>query len=912
MDNKKPLILVPPMSEPMKKLKEVLEGIAAEENIDIFSVEDQKEFGQLVGSGGQALVIMSNAKLCATLLQEYRSIIAKNHTKVILLTPKEIPAKTLVKFTKIGLTESILENSPPKTLLYKVKLLLRSIKVVQKEETNQQLIKSMLDLGHRTKMAEEILNEKNADNEEGNQNQNSNNNKKNFSNDDEGGLDYLSNLTGKKKQSEDVIETHWKTKKEKEFDLDLDNTKSEEDKNAINDIDMYYRGRKKIEETEIDIDREHSNQKHKDSEEEEVDDHLSLKRKKETINEIEISKKEDERNEADEEIENPNYNQGTGEEIQLNLEKSKRHEALDEETDEDLNDIQNKLLKEIEIEKEKKNRTQDEEEANAHYKGKITNQDELELESDDGDKNTNDSTEIELEREKKKEAINDESDDSEINRDDKINELALEKQNSEEDNENEMIDNYLRGKIDNAKTIELNIEETEKQASKETVIELDSNSNQEHSSADVEIEVAEKNNQNLTDKTDLEDGELRQEKLLSEVTTEEMRQEQMVRTDDLEDLEQKENKSEESNEKEHRQEKMMTLDDDNELNDVRKNENENEDDLNRKAARNKGLDLEAGDPNNVHEGKTEHITTYYKTGENKSKDQDWNLPQNKKDTIISLKKTKSEDINIEALKRTNSGEITIDYRKLKEEFEQLSRGELAENSEFSSGNYQGSNGQKIIEDQYKVFEVNPGGFEFAIEIINLLYSPDLKNVDIYRIVAEQLLKEHKAYITTYQYVLKDKSYTESFNTYLDFSKDISDEIKNEFNEIKESKENLALFASFSMPTYLCRSIPDNGSFWRDIELPQWADKELFDKKMELIYPFFDGVDRMGYAHIYFPNGINPKNDKSIQVTIEMLRTVFLDTIQRSKANEDKIEEKTEAKNNVLDIFSGFFGKKKAS
>ena len=145
MENKKQLVIVPPMSEPLQKLNEVLQGIASDENMEISIVDDAKELAQFLGTSGQCLVAFSNAKKCATFLQENRFLLAKSHSKVILLTPKEIPAKTLIKFTKVGLTESILENSPPKTLLYKVKLLLRSIKTITPQLDKDQVVKSMLD-----------------------------------------------------------------------------------------------------------------------------------------------------------------------------------------------------------------------------------------------------------------------------------------------------------------------------------------------------------------------------------------------------------------------------------------------------------------------------------------------------------------------------------------------------------------------------------------------------------------------------------------------------------------------------------------------------------------------------------------------------------------------------------------------
>lgn len=143
MENKKQLIIIPPMSEALKKLNEVLEGISVDENVEISIIDDLKELSQFIASTGQCLILASNAKKCATFLQDNKTILLKSHCKTILFTPKEIPAKTLIKFTKIGLTESILESSPPKTFLYKVKLLLRSIKTAKPQEDAEKLVKSL-------------------------------------------------------------------------------------------------------------------------------------------------------------------------------------------------------------------------------------------------------------------------------------------------------------------------------------------------------------------------------------------------------------------------------------------------------------------------------------------------------------------------------------------------------------------------------------------------------------------------------------------------------------------------------------------------------------------------------------------------------------------------------------------------
>ena len=120
------------MSKPVQKLKDILEGVAIEENIDISLIDDLKELKQFIGSSGQCLTVFSNAKKCATFLKENKFLITLNHSKVTLFTANEIPGKTLAKLVKFGLTEAILENVAPKTMIYKIKFILRSIKASSK------------------------------------------------------------------------------------------------------------------------------------------------------------------------------------------------------------------------------------------------------------------------------------------------------------------------------------------------------------------------------------------------------------------------------------------------------------------------------------------------------------------------------------------------------------------------------------------------------------------------------------------------------------------------------------------------------------------------------------------------------------------------------------------------------------
>lgn len=130
----KSLLFIYPISEPLKSLMAVIDEIKEEENIEVFEIDDIGEVGQLVANLGQCLLLFSNAKKCARTLQGSKKYITKTKSKVLLLAQKEIPRNTLNKFVKIGLTECMVEPVMPKTLLYKVKLYLKSFIIESEEE----------------------------------------------------------------------------------------------------------------------------------------------------------------------------------------------------------------------------------------------------------------------------------------------------------------------------------------------------------------------------------------------------------------------------------------------------------------------------------------------------------------------------------------------------------------------------------------------------------------------------------------------------------------------------------------------------------------------------------------------------------------------------------------------------------
>lgn len=200
MEAKKQFIIVPPMTEPLVKLNETYEAMAEAENLEITIIDDYLELSQYASFAGQCLIVFGNPKKCAHFLQENKILISKNKPKILLISPMDIPAATKEKFSKVGLTESLVESIPFKNLQFKVNMLLKSIKHFDNENPNKQqqqqqehLVKSIVDTNHINSSEKLELKSKSS----------------------------LNNLSGKSTYKEEAIDTHWsgqRNKKESELD----------------------------------------------------------------------------------------------------------------------------------------------------------------------------------------------------------------------------------------------------------------------------------------------------------------------------------------------------------------------------------------------------------------------------------------------------------------------------------------------------------------------------------------------------------------------------------------------------------------------------------------------------------------------------------------------------------------------
>lgn len=903
MENKKQLIIIPPMSEALKKLNEVLEGISVDENVEISMIDDLKELSQFIATTGQCLILASNAKKCATFLQDNKAILAKSHCKTILFTPKEIPAKTLIKFTKIGLTESILENSPPKTFLYKVKLLLRSIKTAKPQEDAEKLVKSLENGKAQTEetsdreVKEKLTAEENViDMETG----------KKKKNEESGNtIDYGNPMKGKIKPQDESIDTNWKSDRKKHVNAGSTEEENMAAESELASIDMYYRSkRKKIDDLMEPVEDEFGKLKKFDIAETE-----DLPGKKsnyaDVIDEGSIKQK---RFDLDEDLV-PEEKKSS---VELDLITGSKKNKKSDIEDADIAMSNRPRLAET-ADEAAKTRDVDVDDLGGYLKGKVSKQLGADLEPELKDETTYDNSELE-----KDEAPNDYD----------LDLLAADKKAKKKDNDEGLEDNIHEGEVDqidgnmigNEGTVDkirtrmngisdpnaMPKEEDENGLSfygKKVKLEEGSGDDEEEKSDSLDLEAAaEKEREKLAKKEEDDDIGSRKAQTKLDLLSG--------------DKEKKADESAESAEREHqRQAQLEKLKEEKER---QASASPEDDDLDIRSRNSSGI-KEKKDRNQTHDGQVDKIDTFYRGGESKKKsEQNWdNLTDKKTNLDILPGSGKTSNFSTEAAASKDYSETTIDYRKLKEEFDMMSSGgSFTESGAFTTA---GSTNLKNDDDDgsFKVVEIDPKSLDFSIAILNSIYNKEIKAKQIFAMITDELVNNYHCYPVFYTYKLSDKKFTEVFNTFNEVKAPrMTDEKVNWWSEFKKDTLLFEHYQSKSMTTWRCAEIVNNDEVWEDVELPTWAEQELKTKQVELIFPYFDGLDRMGLAVVFFPDGLDPKTANGLLTVLEMARTLFLDTIQRYQVvpvreKEVEVPPAAEEKKNVLSFFGGLFGKRKA-
>ncbi len=922
MEKKKSLIIFKPMSPTLQKLHGVLEGIIVEENVEIIISDNLKEMHHLLSMGGQYLTLTSDVKICLTFLQENKATIVSSKSKVLLLTPKEIPFKILDKFFKLGLTENILDSLPPKTLLYKIKLLLKSIKVTdlnrENDDRHEVVVKSMIDTAEPSKTEKNKIGkqEKSEPLEEAPKRER----KKDVQLDIEPGMDYLSTNKNKKTYQEENIDTSWKNSKPLSGEAGSTDSSGNGEMTGsfqTEEIDNYFRGKL----------AQHDNKEFEESDDTEkvkklnsLEDENSKKKRKDSV-ELDII--DNSKNSQKGQLGNSDENEDNSSHLKLKTlgplgpgpdeddkeESPYKHNKLTEEEKKRKN-YGSLLLTDKDDSADKGRRSNfKEEDLGGHMKGKLNTS--LDLESDESDDSDEAKKRYEKEEKERKKPF---ELDIESSGDDKPKSAQASSEDGDEDKKNRIdlgprdeIDDILRGKINNSG------KEKNDHDRKSNNINLDlvDSDNDKRRNQDFESEDSEKPSWTNSLSVDEDDSEKAARDYLNKKESEEDKKKrsnlELDLIDNSKDDENKQDKDLENYEKDHSFLKGKIS------NEKEKNSKRNllqlkqvAKDLEHKKLDLTELDLVDNENSKKQSGKTDQMDGFLRGKSLAKKEHDWDIHNKKNNQAhLDIEHTPEKEIKPDQNRRKETSEITIDYRKLRKEFNEISKPEYK-----SSIHYEKDESSNDEEEFYrfKVIEHKANGFDFAISIINQLYNSDVNPLIILKSVAEKILKEEQGFTVFYNFQNYNKQHNESFNSFNEFEK-----LYNEhWNNFSANASDLEFLFNKSMSTWICRQIKDRDTFWYDTELPSWAAQELRDKSVEFVYPYYDGLDRMGMAFIFFPFGIKTTSEKKLIILLELVRGVFLNSIQRERPEEIKKEvDKNDQSNKVLNLFGGLFSNKKA-
>ncbi len=922
MAAKKPLIFIHPLSESLQKLKEVIEEIAEDEGIEIFELDDQAEINQLIPTIGQSLSIFSHPKKCAMTLQPNRKFISKLNSKVILLSKKQIPRKTLDKFSKIGLTDCIVEPVAPKTLLYKVKLLLRSI-VVKDEEDEEEYDTKFSNEEEKENLNEQQRVEKGviAEEEDNTIDMNLKGQIQGFE------LSQDEDADDKKRDyKEESIDTDWKGKVDNNnlaFDNEEDSKKNKDNEEQENYIDSYLRS-KKSGMGDLSFDEESNTQKTR-NDSDSYEDYDEDDRKKK--NSLDLNFDEDiyAKNSEDKEEQVTNddkYYKSQSNNLDLDIEADKDQNDLatmeDEEEDEERNKNRSESYDlDLDAEENTDNSHDDEEDyledEKKRHKSQVLDLDisadknardlEEDLEEDKKAAKSHSNEALDLEAEtKKKKAI-----------DNGLDFEAQENENDHDSDEEISESAHWKGKV--AKTINL-IEEDEIDTRSEDELNDhdDSGKNRENNETTLDMDADEDKKNALTNEIDLDfaKDQDEEEELSADIEADEddkgYRNTEIDLETDSENLENDEEALDLNDDGNYRQnkDKELDLDFDKDEEDQEFDQDDNELDYARRKAGTE-LDLDTNYENKKHSAHTDNIETNLDSRKGiKHQDQDWDIVNKKdKDEHNDEEKKKKGDLEITFAEKIDLGEQTIDYRKLKNEFDAITINRVGnkrkrkgpkyvsgdDTKDFLSHTYTGEyeEGAEAIanemsdEDTYnddKYFEPKSNGIESAVRVLNLYHNKDTKKEHIYNFIASEVHSQFKGKVFFFTFSQESKAYLAT----------------HEYKFLESEEAESEFWKEFSS---------ENKEFWDGHMLPHWHDENFSTDKNQFFYPLTEGKLKFGYAICIFEEQIKPDQVKSVEVIIETMRGVVLSEY-REKGLKGEYDSSTPQESNKKS--GGFFKK----
>jgi len=930
-DNKRPLIFIPPLSESLIKLKEVCEQTAEQDGIEIFEVEKIQELAQLMGQMGPSLMIYSNPKKCALALQINRNVIRKLQAKTVLLVQKPIPSKTLDKFMKVGLTDCIVEPIPPKTLLYKIKLLIKALPSIDDGNADYRTITTDM----KEKAAKEMQLKEGKAGKGSDQQEQEIHSKKVAGVIGEMADDPKMMQEG---ESEENIETHYKGKVKTEDDLeDLDDVrKSIEDEVTQNDsyIESFYKGKTGGEGLDVEDDTSKTKNKLEEdlSEDEismlkqgislDVEDDLYKKNKKDDGEDVplqEIARKK-KGSTLDVQGEESGHDKGEGQvdHIETHYKSERQTDSLDIEDDQDL--LGNKGQADV---------------IEGPIIAKRKPKDELEIEDDlYSFKEKDEELSADEERKKKALAELDIQDDSQASPD--------------SDGKVDHIEKYYKNKKKNAET-QLDIENDSNPLKKEKAEEegpdldfLNSSSNglEVEDDSDTKHDEGEHTSESKSQKLkkvnslDVQEDLYKKKKLKDEESADFSGKKKKnlnplaVEDNSLYDKELKDDEADASDVDFLKRAQGLDVEDD--LNAQMKMTAEEKEEFKKRKkldALNVDDDMKNGAPRQLR--KVDHIEKYYGTKKKQLEDPNW-------DGLV--KKTEKEELQVKEknfeeksliISKEDLGEQTIDYSKIKEEFESMGGGyssnlktryEIQEDGKAKdSAVYTRGPGGELLgpeelskegvvdgdeeeDEAATIYAPDSKGLENAIRALYLYEDSEAKPEDIIKYIAKTLNQKWGARTTFFTWDANSSTPNEMFNGHLLF---------NHFESESESSDGIdTLDAKEQWTNYMLQNI----SQWKESKLPLWSDETFQAQDIQFIYPYFEGTSSMGLAACDIPGKFNASWAPAVEILLESARSLYLSKYHQSgnavgkpKNKENKSNKNDEGKKGGL--FSKIFSKK---
>lgn len=886
MEGGKPLIFIKPYSKTLEKLVEVLKESSEDQGTEIYEIEDVKEAIQIIPQLGQSLIIGAHPRKTAQILQAAGKLIRKIQSKVLLLTPKPIPRKTIDKFMKVGLTECIIEPIAPKTLQYKVNLLLRSI-VIKKEEGNyEQNFDSNNDQLSDDKLVRKQLS--------------ANINEEDKNEEVEGSDIYATDEKDEKKKStykEESIAGYYKGASKKQHESIDEDKDDDADKNNSDVIEGYYKNKvaKRDDELEEEIEKKPKKQELDSDDFEELSKSASLL--------LEDDETEEEDQAINEEVKKEKRKSPTS--LELEEEAKKKEIKPKKENIEEMDDIASHHLDLINDLEDESNDVAPEHAKEVQARKTATT---LDLEDEQSEEEDDEVPNLESQSRAKKEKVK----------------IDLEDEEFEDDQEQVSQEEKLKEKAKNSK--KLNLEEDEElheelediadqldalNVSKKTTLELEED---EKELAEEKVKTAkEKEDKKKAAKLDIEDDKKSSEEKEESQEEESIYAKKKTKKLDLEtedDLNYGRKKREEK--QKHQVEREIQDREENKRKAERENQGYTEREMNNKSSGyTENIQDQGGNKADVHADK---LKTHYdsRTGL-KHNDEEWREVERERRAEEEYKAEKKNEFAMP--EKTDWGEQTIDYSNLKKQFEETSYS-LASKKEV--GQFEDGENSKTGIKYTQAIGATTSNKEEALEEI-----------------AEEAQEEEENPI--YEADLKSSlTLIKSLNMYYQYSKNRDDTIKAILEMIRNDFGVLAAIKYGKGPKDGKLKLETIGNWLDEASkdsiintytdaascpiLPSYSDKTFEQKRTMFFYPFTEGITTFAWVQCFLPNGIKEAELKGLEASLETMRGALLDEFYELGGTGPYAEIKKKTKENerssspaakIGSFFGGLFGKKKA-